>query len=154
MPINTSTDYVEIGTSVVNNSELKNAIKLPAPINFSFSGEFMADANRNASGTMVFRQVGRTQYKTEFEWGKMENRTWWELNRWFEKYGYVFYMKYFDHMTGKVKIHRFYRGSLKNATPSYEQETIGGYSVPKFYSHAGFSVIDMGEFNVKTVATL
>lgn len=154
MPINTRENYVEIGTSVNNDNSLSNSLKLPVPTSMPASNEFLADAGRNSLGTMVIQQIGRTQYKTEISWDKIDNKTWWAINRWFELNGYVFYMKFFDHAVGKVKIQRFYRGNIKAPTPSFAQEVINGYSVPKYYSGAGFSIIDMGERNVRTLAVM
>ena len=92
MPINTKNNYIEIGTAILANNELKNKIQLPAPISIPATNEFMAEANRsNASGIMIINQIGRTQYKSTITWGTLKNKTWWAINRWFDKYGYVFY---------------------------------------------------------------
>lgn len=148
MPINTKDDYIEIGTSYNSDYSFNDLLKLPAPIELPFADEFLADASRNANGTMIFQQLGRTQYTTKIKWGKLENKFVWKLNRWFEKNGYAFYIKYFNHSDGRVKIHRFYRGTPEQATPSAEREDRQGYSVPKYYKGVGFSLIDMGEDDV------
>lgn len=155
MPINTNTDYIEIGTGVntVDNS-LINPLILPAPHGLGFADNFLVDAGRNANATMIIQQIGRTQFKSNISWSRMTNRKFWELNRWFQKYGYVFYLKYFSHTDGKVKIHRFYRGNMNDAKPSTEQEVIDNISVPRYYKDVGFSVIDMGEDNVIVVQTI
>ena len=132
MSINTKDNYIEIGTAINSDNTLANSLKLPAPIALPSSNEFLAEAGRNSLGTMVIRQIGRTQYKTEISWGKLKNSVWWSINRWFDTNGYVFYMKYFDHSVGKVKIQRFYRGNIKPPEPSAEPEVIKGYSVPKY----------------------
>ena len=150
MSINTKENYIEIGTSVNADNTLNNILKLPAPNELPSSNEFIADAGRNANGTMIIQQVGRTQYKTQIKWEILNNRKWWEINRWFELHGYVFYMKYFSHTTGRVKIHRFYRGSVESGTPS-GVEVMDGYTVPKNYKGCGFSLIDMGEQDVIVV---
>lgn len=146
MFINTRENYIEIGTSVNPDNTLNNVLRLPVPVDLPSSNEFLADAGRNnAEGTMLIQQLGRTQYKTKIKWQYLPNRKWWEINRWFETYGYVFYMRYFSHTTGKVKIQRFYRGSIDEGTPSSQTEIIGGYQVPLKYKGCGFSLIDMGE---------
>jgi hypothetical protein len=147
MPINTKDDYIEIGTDFVNG-ELKNILKLPAPVDLPSSNEFLVDAWRNGNGSLVLQQVGRTQYKTEIKWARLENKKWWEINRWFEQNGYVFYMRYFSHTEGRVKVHRFYRGNQTSAKPSSTTENLNGYTVPTHYTDCGFSIIDTGEKKV------
>ena len=146
--------YIQIGTGVNSNNTLKNALELPAPIELPSSNEFMAEAERNANGSMMIQQVGRTQYTTQFKWNSLPNKKWWQINRWFDTYGYVFYMKYFNHADGRVKIHRFYRGNIEKGIPSTVVEEINGLIVPKFYKGCGFNVIDMGENNVKIITEL
>ena len=152
MPINTREEYIEIGTKVINdaagNKILANSLKLPAPTTMPASDEFLADAERNANGTMIAQQVGRTQYTTEIGWMKLRNKKFWELNRWFREYGYFFYLKYFSHTDGKVKIHRFYRGNMNKVNVGGEQEIIDNISVPMYYKDVSFSLIDMGEDEV------
>lgn len=154
MPINQRDCYIEIGTSVLVDNTLANSLCLPAPTTLPSQNEFLAEAGRNALGTMVIQRVGRTQYKTEISWAKIDSEIWWDINRWFDSNGYVFYMKFFDHAVGKVKIQRFYRGNIKAAEPSSTQKTINGYSVPAYYKNAGFSIIDMGEKYVKVLAVM
>lgn len=154
MPINTKTDYIEIGTGVNADNTLQNVLVLPAPHGLGFTDEWLADANRNANGTMIIQAVGRTQSKSNITWEKLSNRKFWKLNRWFRTYGYVFYLKYFSHTDGKIKIQRFYRGNMNEATPSIEQEVLDNLSVPKYYKGVGFSIIDMGENDVITVKTI
>ena len=149
-PINTRTDYIEIGTSV-SGTTLQNALLIPAPISVPASDEFSAEANRNANNVMTIQEVGRTQYTTSVRFGKLANTKWWEINRWFRTHGYVFYMKYFSHTDGCVKIHKFYRGNIEKATPSAEQEIRNGYSVPKYYTGCGFNIIDMGDDDITIV---
>ena len=148
MPINTRKSYFEIGTSVNLDYSLNNVLELPVPHQLPFSSEFLADANRNAVGTMILSEIGRTQYTTQISWEFLKNTKWWEINRWFETYGYAFYCKYFNHSDGRVKIQRFYRGNQEKATPSTNTEIMNGYAVPKKYLNCGFSVIDMGEDDV------
>lgn len=154
MPINTKSDYIEFGTSINNDYSLNNVLILPAPHQLPFTSEFIADANRSANGTMMLQQIGRTQYKSKIKWEFLPNKKWWRLNRWLESCGYVFYIKYFNHSDGRVKIHRFYRGNIENAEPSTETEMINGYRVPKRYHNCGFSVIDMGEYNQIVIAEM
>lgn len=151
MSINTRESYIEIGTSVNEDYSLNNVLKLPVPIELPSSNEFTVDGGRNAVGVMFIEQVGRTQYTTSVKWQSLENKKWWEINRWFETYGYVFYMKYFSHTEGRVKIHRFYRGGIEKGMPSSVTEKINGYAVPKKYLGCGFNIIDMGEDDVLTV---
>lgn len=150
MPINTKENYIEIGTSVNADNTLNNILMLPAPNELPSSNEFNADDTTNANGSKIIQQIGRTQYATSIKWASLPNTKWWEINRWFEKHGYVFYMKYFSHTTGQVKIHRFYRGGVESGTPS-GVEVINGYTVPKNYKGCGFSIIDMGEQDVIVV---
>ena len=154
MSINTRESYIVLGTSVNNDNSLANPLELPAPIELPSSNEFMADASRNANGTMIIQQVGRSQYTTQIKWGNLQNRKWWEINRWFDTYGYVFYMKYFSHTDGKVKIQKFYRGNIEKGIPSSNTEILGGLAVPKTYKECGFSIIDMGEDDVITIQML
>lgn len=151
MPINTRESYIEIGTSINEDGVLNNVLELPVPIELPSSNEFLADAGRNTNGTMLVQQIGRTQYTTSLKWQTLTNKKWWEINRWFDTYGYVFYMKYFSHTDGKVKVHRFYRGNVEKGTPSSQTETIEGYAVPTKYLGCGFNVVDMGEDDVKTI---
>lgn len=153
MPINTKEDYIEIGTMLFEDGSLDNLLVLPAPTELPSSNEFLADANRNAIGTMVLQQIGRTQYKTEISWASLDSEKWWEINRWFETFGYVFYMKYFSHTMGRIVVQRFYRGNVKSGTPSTKQKEIDGFLVPRKYHEVGFSVIDMGEDDVTIVKT-
>ena len=148
MPINTKESYIEIGVDFNDDGTFKNALRLPAPVDLPATNEFLVDAWRNANGSAVIQQVGRTQYKTEIKWARLENKKWWEINRWFEQYGYVFYMRYFSHTEGRVKIHRFYRGNQTQATPSSTTEIMNGYTVPTHYYGCGFSIIDTGEKDV------
>lgn len=151
MSINTRECYIEIGTDVNEDNTLVNSLELPAPIDLPTSNEFLAEAERNANGTMIIQQVGRTQYTSQIKFSRLKNKKWWEINRWFETNGYVFYMKYFSHTDGKVKIHRFYRGNIEKGIPSSTTEIIDGYAVPTHYSGCGFSIIDMGEEDVKII---
>lgn len=150
MSINTVESYIEIGTSVNDDNSLNNVLQLPVPIELPSSNEFIVDAGRNTNGTMIIQQIGRTQYKTSIKWASLPNTKWWEINKWFIQHGYVFYMKYFSHTTGQIKIHRFYRGGVESGTPS-GVEVIDGYAVPKNYKGCGFSIIDMGEQDVIVV---
>lgn len=151
MLVNEKKNYMAIGTGVNADYSLINELRLPAPSEIPSSSEFMVSGGRNALGTMVIQQVGRTQYKTSLTWAIMKNTDWWAVNRWFDKHGYVFYARFFDHTTGRIKIQRFYRGNMKEPTPSPLQETRDGYSVPVSYAGAGFSVIDMGERDVRVI---
>lgn len=153
MPINTKSDYIEIGTAVLQDGSLSNLLVLPAPNELPSSAEFLAEATRNAVGTMVLQQIGRTQYKTEITWSNLPSEKWWEINRWFDTHGYVFYMKYFNHSVGKICIQRFYRGNIKQGTPSPLQKVVDGYSIPRGYIGVGFSIIDMGEDAVTVIKT-
>lgn len=154
MSINTRESYIEIGSSVNSDNSLNNVLKLPVPIELPSSNEFMAEAERNADGTMMIQQIGRTQYTMQIKWSSLKNTKWWEINRWFENYGYVFYMKYFSHTDGRVKIQRFYRGNIDKGIPSAATEVLNGYIVPSKYTGCGFSVIDMGENEVITIAEM
>ena len=145
MSINTRESYIEIGTSLNADNTLNNVLKLPVPTDLPSSNEFMVDAGRNANGVMLIQQVGRTQYTTQIRWGRLPNKKWWEINRWFDTYGYSFYMQYFSHTEGKIKIHRFYRGNIDKGTPSTTVEVIDGYKVPTHYTGCGFSLIDIGD---------
>ena len=149
--INTRECYIEIGTAVNEDNTLANLLCLPVPIELPSSAEFLADASRNAVGTMTIQQIGRAQTIMSIKWSRLPNKKWWEINRWFETNGYVFYMKYFSHTDGKVKIHRFYRGNIEKGIPSSTTEIIDGYAVPTHYSGCGFSIIDMGEDDVKII---
>lgn len=144
----TKSDYITIGTAINDDNSLANALSLPAPHELPSSNQFLVEAERNANGTMIINQIGRTQHKFEFKWTFLDNKKWWELNRWFDRYGYVFFVKYFNHSEGRVKIQRFYRGNISNATPSTNTEIVDGCVVPRKYFDCGFSVIDMGETNV------
>lgn len=146
--INTRESYIVIGTSVNADNTLNNELVLPAPIEIPSSDEFMANAERNANGTMVIQEIGRTQYTTSIKWGRLPAQKWWEINRWFQDYGYVFYMKYFSHTDGKVKINRFYRGNIEKGAPSHHNISQDGLLIPTHYSGCGFNVIDMGEDEV------
>jgi hypothetical protein len=147
MPINTKESYIEIGTGV-SGTELLNILRLPAPVELPTSNEFLVDAGRNANGTMMIEYVGRTQYTMQIKWARLKNIDWWKINRWFEDYGYVFYMKYFSHTDGEVKIHRFYRGNIEKGNPSSTTEVRADVVVPTHYYNCGFSIIDMGEDDV------
>ena len=151
MPINTKESYIEIGTGV-SGTNLLNPLQIPCPVELPSSNEFLVDAGRNADGTMLIEYVGRTQYTAQIKFARLKNTKWWEINRWFEDYGYVFYMKYFSHTEGRVKIQRFYRGNIDKGNPSSTTEMRGGYAVPTHYYGCGFSVIDMGESDVITVS--
>lgn len=148
MSINTKECYIELGTSVNEDNTLENSLMLTAPVELPSSNEFLVDAGRNADGAMLIEQVGRTQYTTQIKWARLENKKWWEINRWFEKHGYVFYMKYFSHTEGRVKIHRFYRGNIEKGAPSSTTEIMQEYIVPTHYSGCGFSIIDIGDDDV------
>ena len=90
----------------------------------------------------------------ELKWASLMNNKWWEINRWFEDFGYVFYVKYFSHTDGMVKIHKFYRGNIEKGNPSSTTEVLNGYAVPTHYSGCGFSIIDIGEENVIIVSEM
>jgi hypothetical protein len=154
MPINTRESYIEIGTSVNADNTLNNVLQLPVPIELPSSNEFLADASRNADAVMTIQQIGRTQYTSSIKWSSLPNKKWWAINRWFETYGYVFYMKYFSHTEGRVKIHRFYRGNIEKGIPSTTTENLNGYCVPTRYKGCGFSIIDMGEEDIIVVEEL
>jgi hypothetical protein len=148
MPINTKKCYIELGTSVNDDNTFENSLELPVPIELPSSNEFLVDAGRNADGAMLIEMVGRTQYTTQIKWARLENKKWWQINRWFETYGYVFYMRYFSHTEGRIKIHRFYRGNIEKGVPSNTVEVMNGYAVPTHYSGCGFSIIDIGDDDV------
>lgn len=154
MSINTRDSYIEIGTSVNTDRSLNNVLALPVPIELPTSNEFMTEAERNANGVMLIQQVGRTQYTMQIKWGRLPAAKWWEINRWFDLYGYVFYMKYFSHTDGKVKIQRFYRGNIDKGIPSNTTQVLNGYRVPTHYTGCGFSIIDMGEDDVIALSTM
>ena len=67
MPINTKESYIEIGADFNDDGTFKNGLKLPAPVDLPATNEFLVDAWRNANGSAVIQQVGRTQYKTEIK---------------------------------------------------------------------------------------
>lgn len=146
--------YIVFGTAVNDDYSLQNALYLPPPHTLPSSNQFLVEAERNVNGTITIQLIGRTQHKGEIKWSFLKNTKWWELNRWLDYNGYVFYAKYFNHSEGRVKIQRFYRGNITNATPSTDTEIINGYRVPKSYHDCGFSVIDMGEDEVFTVAEM
>ena len=154
MSINTKDSYIEIGTSANADNTLNNVLKLPAPIDVPSSNEFMAEAERNANGVMLIQQIGRTQYTTQIKWASLKNKTWWKINRWFDDNGYVFYMKYFSHTDGKVKIQKFYRGNIDKGIPSTLTEYLNGYIVPTKYKDCGFSIIDIGEEETIIIAEM
>ena len=154
MSINTKYNYIEIGTSVNADNTLNNVLSLPAPIELPSSNEFIAEAERNSDGTMTIQQIGRSQTTMSIKWASLPNKKWWEINRWFDTYGYVFYMKYFSHAEGKIKIQRFYRGNIDKGIPSTLTEEINGYIVPIKYKDCGFSIIDMGESEVIVIKEL
>ena len=74
MPINTKESYIEIGTGLNSDNTLKNSLQLPAPVELPSTNEFLVDAWRNAYGAAAIQQIGRTQYKTEIKWAKLENK--------------------------------------------------------------------------------
>jgi hypothetical protein len=154
MPINTRESYIEIGTSVNADYTLNNVLQLPCPIELPSSNEFIVDGGRNANGVMMIEEIGRTQYTMQMKWAKLTNKKWWEINRWFQNFGYVFYVKYFSHTDGMVKIHKFYRGNIDKGNPSNTTEVMNGYVVPTHYTGCGFSLIDIGEENVIIVSEM
>ena len=151
MDINTRYNYVEIGNSVNSDNTLNNSLSLPAPVAVPSSDEYMADAERSTDGVMILQEVGRTNYATELTWAKMKNTTYWAMNRWFRDFGHVFYLKYFSHTDGRIKINSFYRGNMQRANPSNTTEIIDGVCVPQYYTGCGFSIIDMGEQDITVV---
>ena len=156
LKINTRTDYIEIGSSYTKDQEigtLKNKLVLPAPKSIPFTSEFMVDATRNTKAQMILRQVGRTQHKGTISWNALPCQQVWEINRWFEKHGYVFWIRYFCHPVGKVLVQQMYRGDMNAINPSTNQIKINGLSVPEKYFDYGFSIIDMGK-KVYTEKTL
>jgi hypothetical protein len=154
MPINTKESYIEIGTSVNADNTLNNVLQLPCPVELPSNNDFFASVEQNANGASMIEQIGRPQYKTEISWKRLTNKKWWEINRWFNTFGCVFYMKYFSHTDGAVKIHRFYRGNQTSATPSSTTEVLNGYTVPTHYCDCGFSIIDIGEEDVIIVSEM
>lgn len=151
MPINTKESYIEIGTGV-SGTNLLNTLQLPVPNELPSGNTFLYEKYENAVGSLMIEERGRTQYTTQIRWSKLKNTDWWKINRWFDDYGYVFYMKYFSHTDGRVKIHRFVRDEKVTALPSKSIEYKGGYAVPTHYLDCGFSIIDMGESDVITVS--
>ena len=97
MPINTKESYIEIGTSVNADNTLNNVLQLPCPIELPSSNDFFASIEPNANGASMIEQIGRTQYTMQLKWAKLTNKKWWEINRWFDNFGYVFYVKYCSH---------------------------------------------------------
>ena len=151
MPINTRESYIEIGTGV-SGTNLLNTLQLPVPNELPSGNAFLYEKYESAVGSLMIEERGRTQYTTQIKWSRLKNTDWWKINRWFDNYGYVFYMKYFSHTDGKVKIHRFVRDEKVTALPSKSIEYKGGYAVPTHYLDCGFSIIDMGESDVITVS--
>lgn len=150
MPINARASYIEIGTGV-SGEELQNVLSLPAPNELGANDNFSADAERNANNTMIIQMVGRIQYIPQFSWTKMKNVDWWKLNRWFDKYGVVFYVKQFKHTTGEIIISRHYRGNMNAAKVSSTTEVRDGVVVPTHYLGCSLNLIDMGENDVTVV---
>ena len=151
MPINTKESYIEIGTGV-SGTNLLNTLQLPVPNELPSGNAFLYEKYESAVGSLMIEERGRTQYTTQIKWSRLKNTDWWKINRWFDNYGYVFYMKYFSHTDGKVKIHRFVRDEKVTALPSKSIEYKGGYAVPTHYLDCGFSIIDMGESDVIMVS--
>ena len=151
MPINTKESYIEIGTGV-SGTNLLNTLQLPVPNELPSGNAFLYEKYESAVGSLMIEERGRTQYTTQIKWSRLKNTDWWKINRWFDNYGYVFYMKYFSHTEGKVKIQRFYRGNIDKANPSSTTEVRNGVVVPTHYYNCGFSLIDMGESDVITVS--
>lgn len=154
MPINTKESYIEIGYNINANNELSNSIKIPAPHTLTSAPQFLSDAGRNADGTMILQQISRPMITLHMGWATMPSEMHWKINRWFEKYGIVCWIKFFDQNTGTVKIQRFYRGQTAEVTPSSEQKIVDGYLIPKYYIDYALSFIDMGEKDVKVIKTL
>lgn len=151
MDINTKNSYIVIGTAVNADNSLVNALELPAPNTLPITDQYLADASRSATGVMTLQQIGRAMITSKMTWASMKNTTFWRMNRWFESYGYVFYMKYFDHITGRLKIHKFYKGFSDNVNPGENQEIRNGLSVPTSYKNVVLSVIDIGDNDVKVL---
>lgn len=152
--VNNQESYIEIGTGYDEEFNLINSLKLPAPTSFPFTSEYFVDASRNAEGTMILQQIGRSQEVLKIKWTRMKSYDFWRMNRWFEKYGYVFYVKFFNHMLGTIQMQRFYKGKASEAEPSEKQQIIDGISVPCYYRNIEFSIIDMGENEVMTLYQL
>lgn len=148
MSINTRESYIEIGTSVNLDNTLNDVLMLPVPNELPSSNQFLADAGRNANGTMMIQQIGRTQYTTSIRWATLPSKKWWEINRWFDEHGYAFWMKYFSHTDGRIKIQQFYRGNVEEGVPTGNTVMMKGYAVPASYKGCGFNVIDIGDENV------
>lgn len=149
--VNTRESYIEIGTSFDSNYNLLNSLKLPVPHSLPFTSEFLVDAGRNSEGTMILQQIGRTQSTEKITWDRIDNRKFWQINRWFDDNGYVFYIKFFNHSVGKIQLVRFYRSGSISGEPSPLQQVVDGVSVPLHYTNVTMSLIDMGEDEVITV---
>ena len=153
MPINTRESYIEIGTGYdASTYELYDTLRLPVPNELPSGNTFLYEKYESAIGSLMIEERGRTQYTTQIRWSRLKNTDWWKINRWFDNHKYVFYMKYFNHTDGKVKIHKFVRDEKVTALPSKSIEYKGGYAVPTHYLDCGFSIIDMGESDVITVS--
>lgn len=161
--INTKSSYIVLGTAYNSSTDtMTSPLALPAPHGLPFTDEFLADANRNKVGIMLLKQIGRTMYKQQIKFDFLPYNTFWKLNRWLKDNGYQFYVKYFSHTDGKIKVAKFYRGNMGEADPSTETIKIAipntspvqKISVPKTYKNVSMSFIDMGETDVIEVATL
>lgn len=147
MPINTKPGYVEIGTSVQSGDDgwvLSNSLWIPAPQTIPSGDKRRVQTDNTAAGTVVAQEIGDTTYISTFSWDFIKARDYWRINRWFRDHGYFFYMRYFSHTDGAVKIRKFYREDGKEATPGAMQEVIDGITVPAYYKNFNFRVRDFG----------
>lgn len=137
----TERGFLYLGATAATSST-DYTVKVPYPKagGAAFETSRMVDAARNANGSMVGRQIGRSLAKQNLAWDIIPCEVWWEMNRFFEAGHFTFYCCFFDFNLGEWKTRLFYVSDVK-VSPGLVD---AGSGEVKYLRDASFNVIDCG----------
>lgn len=129
--------YVYVGGS---EGTLNIQVPFPTVGDLTFQVTENVKSELNANGVEVRQRIGEEILTQHLEWGMIESEKWWEINRFFQKNGNVFYCKFFNHNIGEWQVKRF----RKNDT-SCDLMLVTNEGNVECYENAGFDIVSIGE---------
>lgn len=132
--------YIYIGLAA-NNLPLC----VPYPHAAPFGTTLPLVLQKNAKGEFVGQIVGRASVHLSLSWEAMDCETWWELGRWFDENGPVFYCRYFDYNIGAWRIRLCYAEGMTTepVRPAGKNNTTD-YGKPQYLKNCALEIQDMG----------
>ncbi|MFZ2538558.1 MAG: hypothetical protein WAX04_06610 [Oscillospiraceae bacterium] len=138
MRINMDCNFMQIGITL---NDLSVSIPFPSNGKGAFETIRYVESVKNANGTLVSQQIGRSVDKQNLSWSVMDATLWWKINNFIETNGMAFYCRYFSHNLGRWNVRKFTCSDFQCEPYQIDVKT----GVPEFYVNCSFNVIDTGE---------